>query len=155
MIKIRSADTDDQHQLFNLVASIDTFNVEDRELAREVIYDGLPSGRNGYHILVALENEKSICGFICYGEIPLAAGRWDLYWVAVAPKSSRQGVGSLLMQGMEENLEPGMRIYIDTSSTSGFIRAHSFYEQLGYEVVCVLPDFYGPGDDKIVYYKEL
>ncbi|MFZ5758136.1 MAG: GNAT family N-acetyltransferase [Thermodesulfobacteriota bacterium] len=155
MITIRRAAADDRHQLYTLVATIDNFTAEEKELAREVIRDGLASEKNGYHILVAEEGVNSLGGFICYGEIPITKNRWDLYWIAVAPDLSRKGVGSLLLQAMEEKLGSGVRVYVDTSGTSGYARARSFYERNGYTVACVLPDFYRTGDDKVVYCKDI
>ncbi len=155
MIAIRPAGGDDRHQLFTLIATIDVFTHEEKELARKVIHDGLASAENGYHILVADDSENYLAGFICYGSIPITVKRWDLYWIAVAPELSRQGVGTLLLQAMEERLGKGARIYIDTSATSGYAKARSFYERQGYKVACILPDFYRAGDDKVVYCKDL
>lgn len=155
MITLRSAASDDCDQLFALVATIDNFNAGEKELAREVIQDGLASAANDYHILVSLDDEGAVSGFICYGPIPITVKRWDLYWIAVAPRVARQGVGTLLLRAMEEKLGRGVRVYVDTSATPAYLKARSFYERHGYDVACVLPEFYGPGDDKVVYYKEL
>lgn len=155
MITIRTAAGDDRHPLFTLIATIDNFTADEKELAREVIHDGLASEKNGYHILVAVDSEYALCGFICFGRIPITVKRWDLYWIAVTPELSRKGVGSMLMQDMEERLGKGARVYIDTSSTGGYAKARSFYERQGYHVACVLPDFYRTGDDKVVYCKSL
>jgi len=155
MITIRPAGGDDRHQLFTLIATIDNFTAEEKDLAREVIDDGLASKKNGYHILVAVDSENSLIGFICFGPIPITVNRWDLYWIAVAPALSRRGVGTRLLRAMEEKLGKGARVYVDTSATSGYAKARSFYERQGYEVACVLPDFYRVGDDKVVYCKDL
>ncbi|HIJ78314.1 MAG: GNAT family N-acetyltransferase [Desulfobulbaceae bacterium] len=154
MITIRLAAEFDRPQLFELIAAIDNFNNAEKELAREVITDGLASEKNGYYILVAIDQQDTLLGFICYGPIPITVQRWDMYWIAVAPESARLGIGTLLLQAMEEKLGQG-RIYVDTSSTPGYNKARSFYERHGYQVACVLPDFYATGDDKIVYCKEL
>lgn len=155
MMTLRSAAAADGDQLFALVATIDTFNDSEKELACQVIRDGLASPENGYDILVSLDDHGRLCGFICYGPIPITVKRWDLYWIAVAPRVARQGVGSLLLRAMEEKVGRGVRVYVDTSATPAYGQARSFYERHGYEVACVLPEFYGPGDDKIVYCKEL
>lgn len=154
MITIRSAVGDDRQQIFALIATIDNFDPEENELAREVIADGLASEKNGYHILVALDRQR-LAGFICYGPIPITVKRWDLYWIAVQPQGARQGVGSLLLRAMEEKIGPGNRIYVDTSSTEGYRKARAFYERNGYQVACVLADFYRTGDDRVVYSKDL
>lgn len=155
MITLRGAVSNDRDQLFALVNTIDNFNSQEKELAREVIHQGLASKKSGYHILVAVEVNDTLVGFICYGPIPITVKRWDLYWIAVAPQVGRQGIGTLLLEAMEKKLGKGDRIYVDTSATPSYNKARSFYQRHGYDVACMLPDFYGPGDDKIVYCKEL
>ncbi len=155
MISTRPAVADDRNQLYTLIQNMTVFTSEEKEMAWEVIYDGLASKENGYHILVAFDNDNFLAGFICYGLIPITMNRWDLYWIAVTPELSRTGVGTILLKAMEERLETGARIYIDTSSTSSYAKARSFYERQGYEVACILSDFYRAGDDKVVYCKDL
>lgn len=155
MITIRPAVENDRQSLFSLVADISNFNQEEIELAREVIGDALDSEKNGYYLLTAERRDGRILGFICYGPIPISDKRWDLYWIAVDPRQGRSGIGSQLLAAMENGLGPGMRIYVDTSSTPGYTAARSFYERHGYHMACTFPDFYREGDDKIVYFKDL
>lgn len=61
----------------------------------------------------------------------------------------------MLVGAMEEILGKGTRVYIDTSATTSYATARSFYEKQGYEVACILPDFYRKGDGKVVYYKDI
>lgn len=155
MITIHSATGDHRQQLFSLIATIPNFTPAEQELAREVIEDALAPDDRGYHVLVALDEKRSLSGFICFGPIPITVKRWDIYWIAVAPESSRQGIGTLLLEAMETRLGPGVRVYVDTSATVGYAKARSFYEHHGYRVACTLADFYGVGDDKIMYSKDL
>ncbi len=155
MISIRPAAAQDLQSLFALVSEITNFTSDEKELAREVLADALALEKNDYSLLVATLKKGTIVGFICYGPIPITVHRWDLYWIAVGPKSSRQGIGSLLLQAMEKELGKGVRVYIDTSSTAGYAAARTFYERHDYQPVCLLQDFYRNGDDKIVYCKEL
>lgn len=155
MITIRPAIENDRHHLFALAASISNFNTEEVELAREVIGDALDSEQNGYFLLTATDAEGQVTGFICYGPIPITDRRWDLYWIAVSPQQGRSGIGTKLLDAMEKRLGPGMRVYVDTSSSPGYTAARSFYERHGYQVACSFPDFYREGDDKIVYFKDV
>jgi ribosomal protein S18 acetylase RimI-like enzyme len=155
MITIRPAVENDRHRLFALVAGISNFNPEEIELAREVIGDALDSEKNGYYLLTAAGSEGQILGFICYGPIPISDKRWDLYWIAVDPQRGRDGIGTQLLTAMENRLGPGIRVYVDTSSTPGYTAARSFYKRHGYQVAGVFPDFYRKGDDKIVFFKDL
>ena len=157
MITIRPVGTQDRSQLLELVRLQDNFNAQEVEVAIEVIDDTLDPTKNDYFILVAVSEGQGVVGFICYGEIPMTDRRFDLYWVAVAKASGRQGVGRLLLARMEGDLrgQGPAKVYVDTSSTPGYDRARSFYEKNGYQVACVLHDFYRDGDDKVIYLKEL
>ena len=155
MITIRPAVENDRASLFSLVAGITNFNPAEIELAREVIGDALNSEKNGYYLLAAVDSDELLLGFICYGPIPISDKRWDLYWIAVDPGQARGGIGSRLLAAMEDRIGTGMRVYVDTSSTADYAAARAFYQRHGYQTACSLPDFYRPGDDKIVYYKDL
>jgi len=155
MIAIRPIVTEDRAQLLRLVERQDNFNSQEVAVAIEVIDDTLDPAKNDYSILVAVSAGQGVVGFICYGEIPMTDRRFDLYWIAVDPDLGRQGVGKLLLARMEKELtgQGGGIVYVDTSSTPGYDRARSFYEKNGYAVVCVLPDFYRAGDDRVIYQK--
>ena len=46
-------------------------------------------------------------------------------------------------------------IYADTSSSDRYAGTRGFYQRMGFESEARLPDFYAPGDGKIVYVKAL
>ena len=114
-----------------------------------------PSG-SGYHILVA-EVDSTVTGYICYGPTPLTEGTWDMYWLAVARQNQRQGIGSALMKSAEkEVMKAGGRLsIIETSSTPAYEKTRNFHLSHGYEIVARIPDFYAPGDDKLILQKRL
>jgi ribosomal protein S18 acetylase RimI-like enzyme len=157
VITIRPIEARDRSQLLELVRLQDNFNAQEVEVAIEVIDDTLDPAKNDYFILVAVREGQGVVGFLCYGDIPMTDRRFDLYWVAVDPALGRQGVGRLLLSRMEAELrEQGpAKVYVDTSSTPGYDRARGFYEKNGYQVACVLHNFYRDGDDKVIYLKEL
>jgi len=155
MITIRKAAEKDRADLLTLVAAQDNFTLLEREVAEEVIDDGL-TGKDDYEILVSIAAEGQALGFICYGPIPLTELSFDLYWIATLPSHGRQGFGSQLLTAMETDLRRRRAVvYIDTSSTPGYDKARSFYEKNGYTVAACLKDFYHPGDDRVIYRKEL
>jgi hypothetical protein len=61
------------------------------------------------------------------------------------------------MASAEDNIEKaeGRMILIETSSVLGYEKTRRFYFTQGYEIVCQIPDFYTPGDHKIVFRKLL
>ena len=157
MITIRPIKAQDRSQLLELVRLQKNFTAQEVEVAIEVIDDTLDPAKNDYSILVAVNEGQGVVGFICFGEIPMTRRRFDLYWVAVDPALGRQGVGRRLLARMEtELIEQGpAKVYVDTSSTPGYDPARTFYEKNGYQVACVLHDFYRDGDDKVIYLKEI
>ncbi len=156
MIAIRPIAAQDRAQLLQLVEKQANFNAQEVEVAIEVIDDTLDPAKNDYCILVAVHEDQEVVGFICYGDIPMTERRFDLYWVAVDPALGRQGIGRLLLARMEAELsaQGSAKVYVDTSSTPGYDSARGFYEKNGYQVACVLHDFYRDGDDKVIYLKE-
>ena len=49
----------------------------------------------------------------------------------------------------------GQRIYIETSNRGQYVPTRAFYLKCGYAEDAVLREFYGPGDDKVIYVKAL
>ena len=111
---------------------------------------------SGYHILVA-EVDSTVAGYICYGPTPLTDGTWDIYWMAVASEKQGRGIGSALMESAEKEIgrAKGRLVIIETSSTPAYEKTRYFYLSHGYEVICRIPDFYAPGDDKLILQKRL
>ena len=126
-------------------------------VAEEVIDSYLKdSFSSGYHIFVA-EVNSTVTGYICYGPTPLTEGTWDIYWLAVSQKKQGQGIGSALMKSAEKQIatDRGRLAIIETSSTPGYAKTRRFHMSHGYEIVARIPDFYAPGDDKLILKKRL
>ena len=157
-ITIRPVIAHDKEKLFLLVRQRGTFNEKEIEVAIEVIEDTLAfPEKKEYYTFCAVDDKGDIAGFICFGPIPMTDRCYDLYWIAVDEKLSRNGIGKKLHEAMEEFVvnEKARRIYIDTSSTAPYMAARTFYERHGFHLVAVLQDFYRLGDDKIIFMKEL
>jgi predicted N-acetyltransferase YhbS len=133
------------------------FKAPDLEVAEEVIDSYLHDVRgSGYHVLVA-ESDSAVTGYICYGPNPLTDGTWDLYWQAVAREKRGQGIGGALMKAAEAEIRQaqGRLAIIETSSTPDYENTVCFHLGQGYEIICRIPDFYAPGDDKLILLKQL
>jgi len=127
------------------------------EVAEELIDSYLddPSG-SGYHILVA-EVDSTVTGYICYGPTSMTEGTWDIYWEAVAREKQGRGIGSALTKSAEKEIvkAKGRLAIIETSSTPAYEKTRHFHISHGYEIVARVPDFYAPGDDKLIMQKRL
>jgi hypothetical protein len=42
-------------------------------------------------------------------------------------------------------------LLIETSSRADYAPTRAFYERRGYRIVSVVPDFYAPGDDRVIF----
>lgn len=123
------------------------------ELIDAFLHD--PAG-SGYNIIVA-ESGSEVAGYACWGPTPLTEGTWDLYWIAVEHGRQGQGTGRALMQFVEDWIrqEHGRMILIETSSKPDYEKTRRFYLNLGYGEIARIPDFYAPGDSKVVLWKRL
>ena len=156
-IKIRHMQEKDKPTLMKILRITPEFKLSEIVIAEEVIDDCLKDPVNsGYYILVA-EDGSGVVGYISYGPTPLTEGTWDLYWEAVAQEKRGQGIGSALMQAAEKEIRKakGRLALIETSSTPMYENTRRFHLGLGYEIIARIPDFYSPGDDKLILQKRL
>jgi ribosomal protein S18 acetylase RimI-like enzyme len=148
---------EDKPRIIEILRATPEFKPFEVAVAEELIDSYLddPSG-SGYHILVA-EIDSTVEGYICYGSTPLTEGTWDIYWAAVARKKQGKGIGSALMKSAEKEIvkTKGRLSIIETSSTPAYEKTRHFHISQGYEIIARIPDFYAPGDDKLILQKLL
>ncbi len=110
----------------------------------------------GYYILIA-ESDSGLTGYICYGPTPLTESTWDIYWMAVAPGKQGQGIGGALLEAAEGKISQanGRLAIIETSSIPSYEKTVRFYLGHKYGIVATIPDFYEPGDGKIILTKRM
>ena len=83
-------------------------------------------------------------------------GTYDLYWMAVDPAAQGAGIGAALVREMEGRLAGSARlIVVETAGRPDYRPTRTFYEARGYRKAAIIPDFYAPGDDQVVYVKTL
>ena len=156
-IKIRHMMKGDKPALMKILLNTPEFKPCEVVVAEEVINSYLHNpSQSGYHTLVA-EVDSTIAGYICYGPTPLTEGTWDIYWMAVAPGKQGQGIGSSLMMFAENQIRKarGRLALIETSSKPEYEKTQRFHRRHGYEIICRIPDFYAPTDDKLILQKRL
>lgn len=155
--KIRPMTKQDKSAIMPILRATPQFKPSEVAVAEGVIDSYLrdPMG-SGYHVLVA-EVDSSVVGYICYGPTPMTERTWDIYWLAVAPDEQSRGIGRTLLTIAEDKIKEanGRLALIETSSRPDYERTRRFHLLQGYELVCCIPDFYAPGDDKLVFRKRL
>lgn len=98
---------------------------------------------------------EDVAGYMTWGPTPMAEGAYDLYWMAVAPAEQGKGRGKELVRWLETEVRKlnGRMIIIETSSQPMYHPTRQFYIGLEYKEVARIPDFYKPGDDRVIYAK--
>lgn len=103
------------------------------------------------------EEESQAIGF-CYAiEETFAAGTWNMLALAVVPERQGNGAGRAIVEALEKLLRGTSNrvIIVDTSGAVSFTGTRSFYKGCGYTEEARIRDYWGPGDDKIVFWKAL
>ena len=139
------------------MASTGVFSPVEIDVAVELLEERLEKGPpSGYHFIFAEQAGRTL-GYACYGPIALTAGSYDLYWIAVDKSSQGQKVGQLLLAKAEDLIRSagGRQIYIETSNRPQYAPTRKFYLRCGYRQEALLKDFYAPGDDKVIYAKQV
>jgi len=152
----RSAVMDeDVGRVRSLVVSTGFFNAAEVDVAVDLVTERLTKGiRSGYHFVLA-ERGSSLVAYACYGPIMGTQGSYDLYWIAVSPDEQRRGLGAQVYTRAEAAMRKAgaKHVYADTSSSDRYAGTRGFYQRMDFHEGARLPDFYAPGDSKIVYVK--
>jgi ribosomal protein S18 acetylase RimI-like enzyme len=157
-IKIRPLKKEDKPYLMSLLQNTPEFTAEEVVIAEEVTDGSIDNPEtSGYYSLAAETEKGEFVGFISYGPIPLTRYSWDIYWLAVDRRQQGQGTGSTLLKAAEESIAQagGRMAFIETSSKEQYDKTRRFYIANDYTEICDIPDFYAPGDGKIIYQKKL
>ena len=123
------------------------------DLAKERLSKG---GSSEYHFVMA-EQDGRLIGYTCYGPIACTHSSYDIYWIAVHPRFQGRGLGRRLVEETERLIRErgGTRIYVETSQRPQYDGTRAFYKRAGYRSEAVIPDFYAPGDGKIIFCRVL
>ncbi|UTI64864.1 GNAT family N-acetyltransferase [Paraconexibacter antarcticus] len=84
-------------------------------------------------------------------------GTWNVLAIAVLPEHHSGGIGSRLMQHVEDILRSdGQRVLlVETSGTSKYKATRAFYRAKHYTEVARIPEYWEAGDDKVIFHKHL
>jgi ribosomal protein S18 acetylase RimI-like enzyme len=144
----------DRRRIEEITRAVSVFRDDEVPVALEV-FDGAVAGSPDYVALGATVDERLV-GWICWGPTPCTLGTYDLYWMAVDPAAQAAGIGTALLREMEGRLAGSARlIVVETAGRPDYRPTRAFYEARGYRKAAVIPDFYAPGDDQVVYVKTL
>ena len=147
----------DRERLREMLVSTKAFYRREIDVAIELLDDRLKKGVKSEYIFLFCEIDGKTAGYTCYGPITMTKGRFDLYWIAVDARMQGLGVGSaLLLEAEKKMAELGCRhIYAETASKKKYAPTREFYRKNGYFFVALVPEYYAPGDDKLIFMKTL
>jgi len=133
------------------------FRPEEVAVAAELVSERLAKGLASGYLFMFMQEGSQVLGYACYGPIAGTLHSWDLYWIVVQKHLRGQGLGGGLLELVEQRVwsAGGERLYVETSSQPRYRPTRRFYQSQGYAPQAVLPDFYAPGDDKVIYVKRM
>jgi predicted N-acetyltransferase YhbS len=156
--RVRPLEQRDRDRVHAIVIATRQFTAIETDTAMELVDAWLAGGEaSGYLTIVAEDAGGTVQGFVCVGPTPLTDGTFDLYWVAVDPATQGQGFGGRLVAAAEEAARQrgGRLVVIETSSQERYRPTAQFYAGAGYALVARIPEFYRPGDDKLIFARAL
>ena len=148
----------DRPSLERILSSSGYFYDYEVKLALSLADETFEKGEeNSGYFWICLTEDAEVIGFTCFGPNPSSVHSWDLYWIAVHEEYRKKHYGSVLLKESEERIRDlgGRIVWIETSGRPLYQPTRHFYLKNGYELEATLREFYGPGDDKLVYRREL
>lgn len=131
------------------------FREEEVATALELLDESL-AGDPDYRFLGAFDADRLI-GYACWGHTPGTVATSDLYWIVVDRERQGNGIGTQLLREVERRLMADGRrlVVVETSSRADYHPTRAFYEARGYGKTATIPAYYAPGDDLVIYTKDL
>jgi D-alanine-D-alanine ligase len=144
---------DDPTQIRSLTEATGFFYQTEMDVAEELVLERLSKGEKSGYFFIFAEHEGQLAGYTCYGPIAGTTHSYDLFWIAVHPDFQNRGMGTFLLTKTHQQIQRagGKRVYAETSSRFQYASTRLFYEKNGYRCDAIITDFYGLGDDKVVY----
>ena len=159
-MEIRSAKKEDVDNILRVIASDRFGNKWDKPLAEKYYRSKFNSACNcfeGDKVLVGIVNKK-IAGVIGYCPDRLETKRsYWLGWFYVHKDYRDNRYGHTLLRKVIDELKNigARKLFVDTSSDPNYIKAVDFYLKNGFKLEAVLRDYYGKGEDQIIFGREL
>jgi len=131
------------------------FREEEVATAVELLDESL-AGDDDYQFVGAFADDQLV-GYACWGPTPGTDATYDLYWIVVDRGQQGSGIGTQLLREVESRLTAhGARlVVVETSSRADYTPTRGFYEKRGYTRTATIPGYYAPGDDLVIYTKDV
>jgi len=157
---IRPAEPDDNPAIKTIAIDTKMFDADSATFVDDVVAGILDGTLLDHHFVVSEGSDGTVIGAAYFAPEPFSDRMWNLYFIAVHPSQQGNGVGGTLINHVERHLqqagpETAQVLIVETSSTDQYARTREFYPKQGYVEEARIRRFYGPDDDKVVYWKLL
>ncbi len=155
-LNLRPLHVADRCRIEEITRAVGLFREDEVPVALEVFDEAVRVPGGGAYEALGADVDGGLAGWICWGPTPCTLRTYDLYWMAVDPTLQGAGVGTALIVEMERRLAGLARlIVVETAGRGDYTATRRFYEARGYRATATIPEFYGPGDDQVVYVKDM
>ncbi len=153
---IRPAQSDDHTDIDRIARLSGMFGEGELSFLSEMTRGDLAGSDEG-RVWFLSEAAEGVKGAACLSPEPLQEDVRNLLFISVAPDHRDAGVGRRLIahaEGLARDAAARL-ILIETSSGPAFETARALYSKLGYMQDGQIRDYFGPGDDKVIFRKSL
>ncbi len=145
------------NRYLDIAQSTNIFIPQDFGILKEVLQDCQDNPTTNY-ILFDERQDKNILGFVIFGRIPMTEFSWDIYWLVVDKNFQGKGTGRKLLKEVESFIFSKQKraiLRVETSIRKEYTQARNLYVKQGFKQAGLISNFYGPGDDLIIFSKEI
>ena len=110
--------------------------------------------------VVTAKKGSVVVGAGYFAPEPFSDRCWNLYFLAVDKDHHGIGIGTRILDEVEHRLrdlgpDQARVLLIETSSTQQYANTRAFYVARGYDREATVRDYYGSGDHKVIFWKQL
>jgi ribosomal protein S18 acetylase RimI-like enzyme len=104
---------------------------------------------------VAEDEEGELAGFVCGFLSQTAGDEAYIHFVGIDPDVRGDGLGRMLYERFFEEVRSQGRTVVRCVTSPVNTGSVAFHEAMGFEVDRVVPDYDGPGEDRVLLVKRL
>lgn len=154
---IRPITEGDAAAVVGLGVSSGLFAEDEVWVLEKMMADYFGANASDGHACVLDEEGGEPLGVAYRAPAPAADRTWYVTMIAVRADLQGRGRGTALMRHTEDALRAGGQrlLLVETSGLPEFGPTRGFYAKLGYGEEARVRDFYAPGDDMVLFRKDL
>jgi ribosomal protein S18 acetylase RimI-like enzyme len=104
---------------------------------------------------VAENEDGELLGFVCGFLSQTSDDEAYIHFVGVTPEDRGQGLGRALYERFFDEVRANGRTVVRCVTSPANERSVAFHDALGFEKERVVPDYDGPGEDRVLLVKRL